>query len=924
MQLPKTYSHEEVEAKWYAYWLRSGAFKPVPGSGPYFSMVIPPPNVTGSLHMGHALNNTLQDILCRYKRMDGYRVLWVPGTDHAGIATQNVVERRLAAEGLTRAQVGRKEFIKRVWQWKQEAGNAILHQLKALGVSCDWEHERFTMDEGLSLAVREAFVRLWEDGLLYRAQRLINWCPRCKTALADIEVVHAESDGTLWQIRYPLADDPSEALLVATTRPETMLGDTAVAVHPDDSRYQRFAGKKIRLPITDRIVPLLTDSYVDPAFGTGALKVTPAHDFSDFELGERFGLDRISIFDADAKIDGPVFTSRGEKGDWVDRYNAKDRFEARRLLVDELKEKGFLAKTEPYRHSVGRCYRCQTVVEPYLTPQWFVNIKPLAEPAIRAVREDQIRITPDGWRNSYFAWMENIKDWCISRQIWWGHQIPAWYCVACNSGNIIRDNDGGYTLTKDARPIVARQPPASCPSCGGNDLLQDPDVLDTWFSSGLWPFSTLGWPDQTNDLKSFYPTSTLVTGFDILFFWVARMIMMGLRFMEEVPFRWVYIHALVRDEEGQKMSKSKGNVIDPLEVMAQYGTDAFRFTLAAMAAMGRDIKLAEDRIAGYQNFVNKLWNAARFVLLNLGDDALIARRGEHGGDAAARGDSGVLTFADRWIRSRLASTIAQARQAIDAYRFNDYANVLYQFTWHEFCDWYIEMSKLSLNGAAGGDPQESRRLLLELLEQILSLLHPIMPFVSEEIWQQLPGKNARSLMLQPYPQSDPAWIDEGTEKGMEFLMGVVRGVRNLRAEMNCPPGKEVKVIFHGPEQDLGLLRAQESYLRSLARVGAVEYLASGQRPKGAATAVIGGTEVYLPLGDLIKPEEERARLTKETRKVEEELARIQKKLANSEFMGKAKPEVIEKERARSAEYQEKLRALQRSLERLGEMEQGGN
>jgi valyl-tRNA synthetase len=920
MQLAKTYSHKEVEAKWYAYWLQSGAFKPAPGSGAYFSMVIPPPNVTGSLHMGHALNNTLQDILCRYKRMAGYRVLWVPGTDHAGIATQNVVERRLAAEGLTRAQVGRKEFIKRVWQWKQEAGNAILHQLKALGVSCDWEHERFTMDEGLSLAVREAFVRLWQDGLLYRAQRLINWCPRCKTALADIEVVHEESDGSLWLIRYPLADNPSEALLVATTRPETMLGDTAVAVHPDDPRYRRFAGKKIRLPITDRIVPLLTDSYVDPAFGTGALKVTPAHDFNDFDLGERFGLDRISIFDADAKIDGAAFTSRGEKGDWVDRYNSKDRFEARRLLVDELKEKGFLAKTEPYRHSVGRCYRCQTVVEPYLTPQWFVNINSLAESATNAVREERIRIIPEGWRNSYFAWMENIKDWCISRQIWWGHQIPAWYCVACNSANIIRGSDGGYTLTKDARPIVARQAPESCPRCGGGELLQDPDVLDTWFSSGLWPFSTLGWPDETEDLKSFYPTSTLVTGFDILFFWVARMIMMGLKFMADVPFREVYIHALVRDEEGQKMSKSKGNVIDPLDVMAQYGTDAFRFTLAAMAAMGRDIKLAEERIAGYQNFVNKLWNAARFVLMNLGDAATVERLGGESSGTTAPGATGDRNFADRWIRSRLAATIAQAREAIDAYRFNDYANVLYQFTWHEFCDWYIEMSKLSLSG----DGKESRRLLLELLEQILSLLHPIMPFVTEEIWQQVPGKNERSLMLQPYPRSDPALIDEGIEKEMEFLMGVVRGVRNLRAEMNCPPGKEVKVIFHGPERDLGVLRAQEVYLRSLARVGAVEYLTSGERPKGAATAVIGGTEIYLPLGDLIKPAEERERLAKEARKVEQELSRVQKKLANSEFLAKAREEVIEKERAKSAEYQEKLRTLNRSLERLGEMEQGRN
>ena len=915
MQLPKAYSHKDVEAKWYSRWMNLGAFAPARGEGPSFSMVIPPPNVTGSLHMGHALNNTLQDILCRYKRMDGYRVLWVPGTDHAGIATQNVVERRLAAAGLTRAQIGRAEFIERVWEWKREAGDAILHQLKALGVSCDWKHERFTMDEGLSRAVREAFVRLWEDGLLYRAERLINWCPRCKTALADIEVVHEEIDGHIWTIRYPLADDPSKALSVATTRPETMLGDTAVAVHPDDSRYRDFIGKKIRLPITDRIVPVISDAYVDKEFGTGALKITPGHDFNDFDIGARFGLDKISIFDADAKIDGSAFLARGENGDWVDRYRGMDRLEARKQIVAELKEKGYLEKVEPHRHAIGHCYRCQTVIEPYLTPQWFVDIKPLAEPAMQVVRDGRIRIIPEGWTNSYFAWMENIKDWCVSRQIWWGHQIPAWYCVSCDAANVIEVGSGETILMKDAQPIVARQAPERCAKCGGKSLVQDPDVLDTWFSSGLWPFSTLGWPDKTEDLKDYYPTSTLVTGFDILFFWVARMIMMGLKFMDDVPFRDVYIHALVRDEQGQKMSKSRGNVVDPLDIMSEYGTDAFRFTLAAMAAMGRDIRLAEDRIAGYQNFVNKLWNAARFVLMNLGEDGTVQRH-----VAGALSDA-EPNFADRWIRSRLASTIAEARAAIESYRFNDYANILYQFTWHEFCDWYIEMSKLSLNGTLGDEPKKSRQFLVELLEQILLLLHPLMPFVTEEIWQVL-GEQRKSIMLEPYPRAEATWVDEDVASQMDFLMGTIRAIRNLRTEMNCPPGKEVKVVFHGPAEDLSFLRAQEPYLRSLARVGATDYVTSGDRPKSAATAIVGSTELYLPLAQMINLNEERGRLTKEIDKAKDELSRVQKKLSNTDFLNKAKEEVVQKEREKAGQYEEKIRTLNLSLERLEEFQAG--
>jgi len=913
MQLAKTYSHLEIEAKWYRHWVEHKLFAPASGNGQSYSIVIPPPNVTGSLHMGHALNNTLQDILCRYKRMDGFRVLWVPGTDHAGIATQNVVERQLAQRGASRAQLGREKFIERVWEWKQEAGNAILHQLRALGVSCDWSHERFTMDEGLSRAVREAFVKLWEDGLLYRAQRLINWCPRCKTALADIEVNHEEADGHLWHIRYPLADESGEALIVATTRPETMLGDTAVAVHPEDPRYQHLLGKKIRLPITGRIVPLIADDYVDREFGTGALKITPGHDFNDFEIGERCHLERISIFDADARVDGSAFSARGEQGGWIERYDGKERFEARKLIVEDLKKGGFLNKTEPHKLSVGHCYRCQTVIEPYLTPQWFVDIKPLAEPALQAVRDGRIKIVPEGWCNSYYAWMENIKDWCISRQIWWGHQIPAWYCKSCESGNWLQNTDGDYLFSKDAKPIVARTPPSACPSCGGQELIQDPDVLDTWFSSGLWPFSTLGWPEQTADLKKFYPTSALVTGFDILFFWVARMIMMGLKFMGDVPFRHVYIHALVRDEQGQKMSKSKGNVIDPLDIMNKYGTDAFRFTLTAMAAMGRDIKLAEERIGGYQSFVNKLWNAARFVQMNAPESALSTQQAQ---SELSRGE---LALADRWIRSRLAAAIAGARDAIDGYRYNDYANGLYQFIWHEFCDWHIEMSKLALNGVIGNDPDGARKRLCELLDQILLLLHPIMPFVTEEIWQVM-GNGRPSIMVQPYPQPQPHWVDVQAEKQMEFLMGVVRAVRNLRTELNCPPGKKVKVIFCGQPADLDFLRGQEPYLRSLARVGAAEFRGAGDGPKGAATAVVDSTEIYLPLDDLINLDEERARLAKEVAKMEDEIGRVQKKLSNSDFVAKAKEQVIQKERDKAAQFDEKLRTLRSSLAKIEDLQ----
>jgi len=933
-QLDKAYSHREIEKKWYSHWNDLGYFQPSNSTDRHFSMVIPPPNVTGSLHMGHALNNTLQDVLCRYKRMDGYSVLWIPGTDHAGIATQNVVERQLSEQGMSRAQLGREKFIERVWAWRAETGSTILNQLKALGVSCDWSRERFTMDEGLSLAVKEAFVRLWEDGLLYRAKRLINWCPRCKTALADIEVVHEETDGHLWYIRYPLTDDTAHSLIVATTRPETMLGDTAVAVHPEDKRYQHLIGKSVNLPIVGRKIPIIADPFVDMEFGTGALKITPGHDFNDFEIGERHSLKKISVFDEEARVDPTAFIAEaGEDQEWLERYRLKDRSEARRLVVEELKEKGLLEKIESYRLAVGRCYRCHTAIEPYLTPQWFVKIKPLAEPAIQAVREGRIRIIPEGWANSYFAWMENIKDWCVSRQIWWGHQIPAWYCRSCNRNHILETGQGEFIIAQEAQPIVQREPPSLCSQCNGSSLIQDADVLDTWFSSSLWPFSTLGWPEKNKSLEDFYPTSVLVTGFDILFFWVARMNMMGLKLMGDIPFHDVYIHALVRDQEGQKMSKSRGNVIDPLEVINRHGTDAFRFTLASLAAMGRDIKLSGERIAGYQNFVNKLWNAARFVFMNISEEAEEKRMVASDDDLGALQEEN-LNFADQWILSCLASTIDKSRNAIDAYRFNEFAHHLYQFIWHEFCDWYIEMSKLSLNGTLGDDPVKTQRILAGVLEKILLLLHPLMPFVTEEIWQVLKErdgihkakdaveeKKRPSIMVEKYPVSRREWINPDVEEKISFLTEVIRSVRNLRTEMSCPPSKKVQLIFFGSEKNLNFLKSQEPYLRFLARAGSVEYLTAGKRPKGAATSVVKSTEIYLPLADIINLGDERTRLAKAVAKADEELARVHKKLENEQFLAKAKEEVIQKEREKSGQLRDKISTLNRSLERIQEIQE---
>ncbi|MFW5906113.1 MAG: valine--tRNA ligase, partial [Desulfobia sp.] len=700
-ELAKAYEFSEVEKKWSQRWLEGKQFRATMDPDRLsFSMVIPPPNVTGVLHVGHALNNTLQDVLIRYKRMMGYNTLWVPGTDHAGIATQNVVEKQLAGENLERHDLGREAFLERVWQWKGSSGGIIINQLKRLGCSCDWDRERFTMDEGLSRAVRTVFTRLYEEGLIYKGDYIINWCPRCHTALADLEVEHEETDGKLYQIRYPLASGKGH-LVVATTRPETMLGDTGVAVHPDDERYSSYRGEKIILPLLEKEIPIVFDEHVEKEFGTGALKITPAHDLNDFEIGRRHDLKVVKVMD----IDGRMNVEAGP-------YAGLDRFACREKVVEDLEQAGLLESIEEYRHGVGHCYRCNTVVEPTLSDQWFVAVKPLAEKALQAVKDEEIKIHPNWWYNTFYEWMNNIRDWCISRQIWWGHQIPAWTCEKCGR-LVVREND-----------------PDSCPDCGSHQLVQETDVLDTWFSSALWPFSTLGWPDDTRELKFFYPTSVLITSFDILFFWVCRMMMMGIHFMGEVPFRDVYLHALVRDAEGRKMSKSKGNVMDPIELMDKHGADALRFTMIAFAAQGRDVKLSEDRIEGYRHFINKIWNAARFSLMNLEN---------YKGPAELTQEPENLSLPHRWILSRLNRTVEEVHQGFANFRFNEAASAMYQFVWGEFCDWYLEMIKPELYGESREDKDKAGEVLLHVLRQTLKLLHPIIPFITEELWQALPG-----------------------------------------------------------------------------------------------------------------------------------------------------------------------------------------
>ncbi len=884
--LEKTYDPKAVEEKWSRYWITSGLNTPeIHSKKPPFSMVIPPPNITGALHLGHALNSTLQDILARYKRMKGFNVLWLPGIDHAGIATQNVVERKLAEEGLDRHKLGREMFIQRVWKWKEESGGTILNQLKRLGASCDWTRLRFTMDEGLSKAVREVFTRLYNEGLIYRGDYIINWCPRCNTALSDLEVQFEETKGSLYYMEYPLKKPVGEinSLIVATTRPETMLGDTAVAVNPDDERYRGLIGSLIKLPLTEREIPVIGDPSVSIEFGTGAVKITPAHDFNDFEVARAHDLPALKVMDLNANMN-----------ENAGKFKGLDRFTARKRVVEGLQEIGLLRKVEDYKIMLGSCYRCSTVVEPTLSKQWFVKVAPLAHPAIKAVEDGEIRFIPNGWENTYFDWMRNIRDWCVSRQIWWGHRIPAWHCM-----------DGHIT--------VSTVDPRECGTCKSKNIEQDSDVLDTWFSSALWPFSTLGWPKDAEELKLFYPTSVLSTSFDIIFFWVARMIMMGKKFMGEVPFRDVYIHALIRDAEGQKMSKSKGNVIDPLVMMERYGTDAFRFTLAVLAAQGRDIKLAEERIAGYRNFCNKLWNLARFTLMNL-------EPGYKGGDEEFIESH--LSMADRWILTRKALCVNETSKAIEEYKFDEAARILYRFTWHELCDWYVELSKQDLKGENGeGRKLTSSHVLIKVFKDTLKMLHPIMPFITEELFSYLPAgavEEGKSIMALCYPAAGKIYPDEAGD--MDNVMDVIRAIRNIRTDMNVPQDARTECVCFSKGAHLReILEKSEKYIKQLAKLKSLTVCETGPHPKDSVAALAAsspGVEVFVPLAGHIDFEVEAKRLQKELDKLSAEHEGIRKKLENADFVKKAPKEVVGKEEARLTALLEKRAKLENGLSRI--------
>ena len=874
--IPKVYDPAAVEKKWYAYWMKQGYFHQEVGkSRPPFSVVIPPPNITGKLHMGHALDNTLQDILVRWHRMMGDNTCWLPGYDHAGLATQIKVEEELKKkEGLTRYDLGREEFVKRVWQWKEEYGDRIVTQLKSLGISCDWDRQRFTMDEGLSRAVREAFVSLYEKGLIYKGTRMINWCVNCRTALSDVEVEHKDDAGHLWYVKYPVDGEEGVYLTIATTRPETMPGDTAVAVNPKDERYGKFVGKKVKLPTTDRLIPVIADDYVDLEFGTGAVKITPAHDPNDYEMGQRQHLDMITVIGQDGKM-------TKEAG----KYAGQDRYECRKNIVADLEAAGLLVKVEECPHSVGHCQRCGHIVEPLVSTQWFVKMQPLVKAAVDCVEDGRTQFVPSRFTKTYTNWMDNLHDWCISRQIWWGHRIPVWYCDDC----------GEVTAS---RTDLDR-----CPKCGGH-VHQDEDALDTWFSSALWPFSTFGWPDKTEELEQFYPTSVLVTGYDIIFFWVARMLVMGMEFMKEIPFKHVFIHGLVRDEQGRKMSKSLGNGIDPLEVVDKYGADTLRFMLITGNTPGNDMRFYWNRIESTRNFANKIWNASRFALMNLDGYDPKAPRNPY-------------TLADKWILSRLQHTIGEVSSYLDKFELGEAGRLIYDFIWGEVCDWYIELIKPRLyNKDDAAERATAQAVLCQVLGDAMKLLHPFMPFITEEIWQHLPHEG-ESIMIAPWPHMAGDLLDDAAEKQMTALMDVIKAIRNMRAEVGAAPGHKAPALVLADPELVDVFKNNSDYV---CRLGTVDVLTVGgaedAAPENALTAVVTGAKVYLPLKGLIDVEKELARLQKELDGAEKEAKRTAGKLSNAGFLAKAPAEVVEKEKAKQAETEAKIQGLKERMETL--------
>ena len=884
-ELAKVYDPKKVEEHWYQYWMDKNYFHGDENSNkkPY-SIVIPPPNVTDVLHMGHAYNNTLQDILIRFHRMLGYEAMWLPGTDHAGIATQNVVERNLKkTEKITRHDLGREEFINRVWQWKEKYGDVIIEQLKKLGCSCDWERERFTMDPGLSKAVTEVFCQLYEKGLIYRGKYIINWCPRCSTALSDEEAIHENEQGKLWYIKYPYGDN--KFVTVATTRPETMLGDVAVAVHPNDTRFKKLIGKTVTLPIMNRQIPVVADDMVDPKFGTGAVKVTPAHDPNDFDIGQRHQLTPINVMNED-----------GTMNENAGKYAGYERFKCRKELVKELENLNLLEKIENHEYAVAHCQRCNTIVEPYLSMQWFVKVKPLAEPALKVVEDGKIKFHPDKWVKIYKNWMENVRDWCISRQLWWGHRIPVYYCQDCN------------------KIMVKRVKPDKCDKCKNSKIFQDEDVLDTWFSSWLWPFSTMDWPNESPDLKYFYPTNALVTAADIIFFWVARMIMSGLEFMGEIPFEDVYFNGVVRDAQGKKMSKTLGNGIDPLKMVNKYSADAVRFSLMMLTSEGQDINLAESNFEMGRNFSNKLWNSFRFLTLNYTENELpeLIQNNDFLNQAKK------LEIADKWILSRLHKTINTATTAIKEFHFNEAIDNLYSFFWREYCDWYLELIKPGLYGV----DEQAKKLAISIgiyvMRNIIKLLHPIIPFITEEIWQKIKLADEADLMVSEWPQFDKKYFNDVAEKDMILIQQVIGAIRNIRGEMNVPPTKKAQVLIKSINKNhLDIISKNEVYLNSLARLDSVTLKEDLEKPKYSASSVISDMEIYVPLEGLIDIEVERNRLTKEMNRIEKMIDGINKKLMNQDFLKKAPEQVIAREKKKLNDFQisfDKLHANLKGLE----------